>query len=73
MIAGRPNRQVGQVPGRKRRTESGDEEVETGEEVAAEATEEVERTNGIYANASPFAAFKPAATTAAPPDTKKDD
>lgn len=76
MIAGRPNRSVGLVPGRKRRTESGEEDVETGEEVPLETEHEGVRTNGIYQNASPFAAFapKPADTTVAGPqgDTKKD-
>lgn len=70
MLAGRPNAHVGQVPGRKRRTESGEEDVETGEEVALDAQEEQARTNGLYVNASPFAAFKPAGSTAASPSTE---
>lgn len=72
MVAGRPNRNVGYVPGRKRRTESGEEDVETGEEVALDAQDDQERTNGLYVNASPFAAFapKPTDTTAASPTTE---
>lgn len=78
MIAGRPNRQVGFVPGRKRRTESGEEDLETGEEVALDSEHEGEKANGIYANASPFAAFapKPADAAVAAPEadtTKKED
>jgi hypothetical protein len=73
MIAGRPNAHVGYVPGRKRRTESGEEDVETGEEVALDAEEDQERTNGLYVNASPFAAFKPADTTAATTEKKTDE